>query len=207
MTGEAAHIPLTLAAEFDSRDVLLVVLLGLVPVVGMIAVLYGCYRRCPVNKIIVVYGKVGGGKLFRCVVGGGTFIWPLIQDYGVLSRDPIRVQMEFDDLITQDGAAMKFKAEMTCQITTDPRTLDLAAQHLIGLSEEQLKDVVHNLAMGEVAKAGAGVSAEYVQSNRHGFMNRLNEGLSAEFEKIGIELSRLTLSGFEFRLNGVPGHS
>ena len=32
------------------------------------------YKRCPSNKIIVVYGKTGGEKTAKCVHGGGTFI-------------------------------------------------------------------------------------------------------------------------------------
>ncbi len=204
---ELAHIPLTLAAEIDSSAVLLAVVLGLVPVVGLTAILYACYRRCPANKIIVVYGKIGGGKLFRCVVGGGTFIWPLIQDYELLSRDPIRVQMVLDELPTQDSGAVTFKAEMTCLITSDPQGLDQAAKHLIGLSEEQLKDVVQDIAMGAFATVTGDVSLELVRNNRLGFMDRLNVGLSAELKKIGIEVSRLSLSGVESRLNGVPGES
>ena len=39
------------------------------------------YRRCPSNRVLVVYGKVGGSKTARCIHGGGVMVWPVIQDY------------------------------------------------------------------------------------------------------------------------------
>lgn len=36
------------------------------------------YRRCPSNRILVIYGKVGSNKASKCLHGGGTFVWPLI---------------------------------------------------------------------------------------------------------------------------------
>jgi flotillin len=38
------------------------------------------YRRCPSDKILVIYGKTGGGSA-RCLAGGAAFVWPVIQDY------------------------------------------------------------------------------------------------------------------------------
>lgn len=43
------------------------------------------YKRCPSDKILVIYGKTGGGKSARCVHGGAAFIWPIIQDYAFLT--------------------------------------------------------------------------------------------------------------------------
>jgi len=37
------------------------------------------YRRCPSDRILVVFGSVGAGKASMCIHGGGKFVWPLIQ--------------------------------------------------------------------------------------------------------------------------------
>ena len=52
------------------------------------------YKRCPSNKIIVVYGKTDGEKTAKCVHGGGTFVIPLIQDFGVLSLEPMTTDID-----------------------------------------------------------------------------------------------------------------
>ena len=37
------------------------------------------YKRCPSDKLLVVYGKVSGGKSANCYHGGAAFVWPIIQ--------------------------------------------------------------------------------------------------------------------------------
>ena len=42
------------------------------------------YRRCPSNRILVIFGRVGSGRASRCLHGGGALVWPLIQDWAYL---------------------------------------------------------------------------------------------------------------------------
>ena len=71
--------------EFEMIFALIVV--PLLIVLSLFIFLANQYKRCPSNKIIVVYGKTGGNKTAKCVHGGGTFVIPLLQDYGILSLD------------------------------------------------------------------------------------------------------------------------
>ena len=57
----------------------------------MIVFLATRYKRCPSDKILVVYGKVGVGQSARCIHGGGAFIWPLFQDYTYMSLTPLTI--------------------------------------------------------------------------------------------------------------------
>jgi flotillin len=45
------------------------------------------YKRCPSDKILVVYGRVDKGRSSRCMHGGGALIWPLVQDYAFSQPD------------------------------------------------------------------------------------------------------------------------
>ena len=60
-------------------------IIGLVVFIVAILFVINRYKRCPSNKIIVVFGKVAGNKTAKCVHGGGVFVLPLIQDFSVLS--------------------------------------------------------------------------------------------------------------------------
>ena len=44
-----------------------------------IMLLVNRYKRCPSNKILVVFGKGVGGGTARCIHGGAALVWPLIQ--------------------------------------------------------------------------------------------------------------------------------
>ena len=50
------------------------------------------YKRCPSDRILVVYGKVGGGESAKCIHGGAAFIFPVIQDYQFLDLTPISIE-------------------------------------------------------------------------------------------------------------------
>ncbi|MCY3805794.1 MAG: flotillin family protein, partial [bacterium] len=53
---------------------------GLV-VILLIAILWVAsrYKRCPSDRILVIYGRVGGvGESARCLHGGGALVWPII---------------------------------------------------------------------------------------------------------------------------------
>ena len=61
---------------------------GTMAVFGVIAILaFGFlllvtrYKRCASDEILVVYGRVGGGKASKCIHGGATMVWPLIKDF------------------------------------------------------------------------------------------------------------------------------
>ena len=49
-------------------------LLFLIIALSAIAYAASRFRRCPSNKVIVVYGKVGNNGNARCISGGGVFV-------------------------------------------------------------------------------------------------------------------------------------
>ena len=68
-----------------------IILISVIVVIifGTIAALFSRYKKCPADKILVIYGKVGKGsegaiRSARCVHGGASFIWPVIQSYEFL---------------------------------------------------------------------------------------------------------------------------
>ena len=70
---------------FDPSLLPLILILVLIVIV---AALLKRYRRCPSDKILVVYGSTGKGSA-KCVHGGGVFVWPIIQDYAYLNLTPL----------------------------------------------------------------------------------------------------------------------
>ena len=59
--------------------------LGLILVVvgfATVAAVIRRYRRCPSDKILVVYGKTGGGSP-KCIHGGGKFVCSSFRTYSL----------------------------------------------------------------------------------------------------------------------------
>ena len=58
------------------------VVFGLMLVLALIFImLVTRYKRCASDEILVVFGRVKGGRASRCIHGGATFVIPLFQDY------------------------------------------------------------------------------------------------------------------------------
>ena len=65
-------------------DITLILIIVFVLFVTFAAILRR-YKRCPSDKILVIYGKTGKNKSgsissARCIHGGAAFIWPVFQD-------------------------------------------------------------------------------------------------------------------------------
>ena len=58
-----------------------------------IAFMASRYKRCPSDKILVIYGRVERGRSSKTMHGGGAFVWPLIQDYAYMDLTPITINI------------------------------------------------------------------------------------------------------------------
>ncbi|MBQ5460671.1 MAG: flotillin family protein, partial [Bacteroidaceae bacterium] len=61
------------------------------------------YRRCPSDKILVIYGTTSNKTSARCIHGGGAFVWPIIQDYAYLSLTPISIDANLTNALSRQN--------------------------------------------------------------------------------------------------------
>src|SRR5690606_13155400 len=95
------------------------------------------YKRCPSDKILVIYGRTGGTSA-RCVHGGGAFIWPVIQDYAFLDLKPISIEANLTNALSRQNIRVDVPCRFTIAISTDPDTMGNAAERLLGLRPDQI---------------------------------------------------------------------
>src|SRR3990170_3100852 len=74
------------------------------------------YRRCPSNKVLVVYGRVGGSKTVRCCHGGGRVIWPLIQGYAFLDLTPRTIHIPLKGALSHQNIRVNVPSTFTVAI-------------------------------------------------------------------------------------------
>ncbi|MBQ9411403.1 MAG: flotillin family protein, partial [Bacteroidales bacterium] len=61
------------------------------------------YRRCPSDKILVIYGKTGRLSSAKCIHGGAAFIWPVFQDYAYLDLKPISIECNLTNALSKQN--------------------------------------------------------------------------------------------------------
>ncbi|MBO5447245.1 flotillin family protein [bacterium] len=171
---------------------------GLMTALGLILIslfvfIANQYKRCPSNKIIVVYGKTGGEKTAKCVHGGGTFIIPLIQDYGVLSLEPMTTDIDLRGALSKGNIRVAVPSTFTFGISTDPKIMINAAERLLGLSKPDVITQASDIILGQLRLAIATLTIEEINQDREKFLEQINANVNTELNKIGLEIINVNI--------------
>lgn len=166
------------------------IVLVLVLFVGMIV---SRYRRCPSNRILVVYGRIAGQKAAKCLHGGGTFVWPLIQDYAYLNLDPIVIDIPLEGALSLNNIRVNAPSTFTVGVSTDPVLMNNAAERLLGLDDRKIREQAQDIILGQLRLVIATLSIEEINRDREKFMALINDNVEKEINKIGLELINVNI--------------
>jgi flotillin len=151
------------------------------------------YKRCPSNRILVVYGRVAGGKAAKCLHGGGTLVLPLIQDYAYLHLEPLTIEIPLEGALSQNNIRVNVPSTFTVGISTDPVLMNNAAERLLPLNPQQIRELAQDIILGQLRLVIATLSIEEINRDREKFMHLINENVEKEINKIGLELINVNI--------------
>ena len=151
------------------------------------------YKRCPSDKILVVYGKTGGGSA-RCIHGGGAFIWPIIQDYSFLSLIPISIEANLTNALSKQNIRVDVPSKFTVGISTEQDSMGNAAERLLGLSSDQIQELARDILFGQLRLVIATMSIEEINSDRDRFLENVSNNVEQELKKIGLKLINVNVT-------------
>jgi flotillin len=152
------------------------------------------YRRCPSNAVLVVYGAVGGGQSAKTVHGGGTFVWPIIQDYDYLTLEPIQIEIPLRDALSHENIRVNVPSVFTVAIGTEPAVMQNAAIRLLGLKTDQVKKQAEDIIFGQLRQVIASMRIEDINRDRDAFLGNIHQNLEPELEKIGLVLINVNIT-------------
>ena len=167
--------------------------LPLLIVLTLLAFVANQYKRCPSNKIIVVYGKTGDNTTAKCVHGGGTFVIPLIQDYGVLSLEPLATDIDLRGALSKGNIRVAVPSTFTFGISTKPAIMINAAERLLGLSKQDIIAQASDIILGQLRLAIATLTIEEINQDREKFLEQININVNTELNKIGLEIINVNI--------------
>lgn len=104
------------------------------------------YKRCPSDRILVVYGKIGRGadqqaRSSKCIHGGAAFIWPIIHSYSFLDLTPISIEINLTSALSKQNIRVDVPSRFTVGVSTEPNVMNNAAERLLGLSQETISNL------------------------------------------------------------------
>ena len=155
------------------------------------------YKRCPSNKILVIYGKTGGGSAAKCVHGGAAFVLPLLQDYEYLDLEPFVVPIDLDNALSQENIRVSVPTTVTAAISNQPGIMHNAAIRLLGLSREKVQSQAQDIILGQMRAVIATMKIEEINQDRQAFMAKVNDAVSTEMEKIGLSVINVNIKDLD----------
>ena len=111
------------------------------------------YRRCPPNRLMVIYGRgLDGNNAAKVIHGGAVFVVPLMQDYAYLSLDPMR--LELPHTLSQEAMekGVKLPQTWTFAVSPDAELSQHAAVRLLGLPTAEIMRLAEDLVAGRIEK-------------------------------------------------------
>ena len=168
--------------------------IGVVVLVLLIMALLNRYRRCPSDKILVVYGTTGDRGSAKCVHGGGTFVWPVLQDYAYLSLTPIGIDANLTNALSRQNIRVDVPCRFTVGISTEPESMLAAAERLLGLQSSQIQEMARDILFGQLRLVIATMSIEELNSDRDKFLEAITANVEVELKKIGLRLINVNVT-------------
>ena len=120
---------------------------GILLITTTILVLANRYRRCPSDKILVVFGSVGANQASRCIHGGGALVWPIIQESAYLSLTPITMSIPLQNALSQQNIRIHVPSTFTVGISTEPAIMQNAAERLLGLAPRAIDEMAQEIIL------------------------------------------------------------
>lgn len=154
------------------------------------------YKRCPSNKILVVYGRTGSGAA-KCVHGGAAFVWPVFQSYEWLNLEPFVVPIDLDSALSQENIRVSVPTTVTAAISTEPGIMQNAAIRLLGQGLAEVQKQAQDIILGQMRAVIATMEIEEINRDRQAFMEKVNEAVSVELEKIGLAVINVNIKDIE----------
>jgi flotillin len=190
-SSEAASGPLAVFGAIPAA-----VILGLAVAVvlgGLALMLVNRYVRCPANKILVISGRVGGEGAARCISGGGTLVWPVIQEYAFLDLDPLRIDVKLPDALSLENIRISVPSVFTVAIGIEETVRQNAAIRLLNLTHPQVEATARDIIIGQLRAVIATMSIDQINRDREAFLQRVQHQLEPELLKVGLTLLNVNI--------------
>ena len=157
------------------------------------------YRRCPSDKILVIYGKTGKNSTgsissARCIHGGAAFIWPVFQDYAFLDLKPISIECNLTNALSKQNIRVDVPCRFTVGISTEPENMTNAAERLLGLSVDSIQNIATDILFGQLRLVIATMDIEEINADRDKFLANVSTNVEAELRKIGLKLINVNVT-------------
>lgn len=172
----------------------IIVVLVILTLVGLMS----RYRRCASDEILVVFGTAGKKSVTdpatgknetvvlpsKIIHGGGTVVFPIIQDWKKMSLKPIQIQTSVSGVSSQ-MISVSIPVTLTTGIGTTDELMQNAASRFLTARPDEISEQIRDILIGEMRSLMATMTIEEINADRVKFLGKAKENIEAELNKVG----------------------
>ncbi|MEN6471467.1 MAG: SPFH domain-containing protein [Clostridiaceae bacterium] len=181
-----------------NNPIILMLVIAIVVVTTLILVL-SRYKKCPSDKIMVIYGKVGSNpdgssRSARCIHGGAAFIWPIFQASEYLDLTPLSISVDLTSALSRQNIRIDVPSRFTVGISTEAGVMQNAAERLLGLKLNEIQELAKDIIFGQLRLVIATMDIEEINTDRDKFLEAVSGNVETELKKIGLRLINVNVT-------------
>lgn len=182
-----------------TSSVLISIMVIAVVLFTLLLVVLTRYRRCPSDKVLVIYGKVGTNKdgtnrSAKCIHGGAAFIWPVIQAYEYLDLTPMSINVDLTNALSHQNIRVDVPSRFTVGISVEQGVMQNAAERLLGLKLMEIQELAKDIIFGQLRLVIATMDIEEINTDRDKFLEAVSHNVETELKKIGLRLINVNVT-------------
>lgn len=180
-------------------EVMIIVIIAVVILFTTFIAMLTRYKRCPSDRILVIYGKVGrnangANASAKCVHGGAAFIWPVFQHYEFMSLTPMAITVDLKNALSKQNIRIDVPSRFTVGISTEPGIMQNAAERLLGLKLDEIEELAKDIIFGQLRLVVATMDIEEINTDRDLFLEEVSRNVETELKKIGLRLINVNVT-------------
>ncbi len=152
------------------------------------------YKRCPSDKVLVIFGRVEKGRSSKTIHGGGAFVWPLIQDYAYLSLTPITISIPLENALSLQNIRINVPSTFTVGVSTTQEIMSNAAERILRLPQNAIEEMAKEIIFGQLRLTVASLTIEQINQDRESFLESIRRNVEPELNKIGLQLINVNIT-------------
>ena len=181
----------------------------------LVAFVASRYHVAGANEALIIAGSRGanvrdergqavsarGDKGVKVVVGGGTFIMPLINRVGKLKLTARQIAVQLTDAVTSQGIKVQVQGVATFKIGRDVESLRNAAERFLDAKPEQVDSIVKNVLEGSLRSIVGTLTIEELIRDRQKLLQQVQDAAKGDLETSGLVIDAFTIQSFSDESN------
>lgn len=188
----------------------LLIIVAVVVVALLVSYVASRYRVANANEALIVAGSRGakvrdergevaaeGGRVddkgIKVVVGGGTFVLPLVHKVGRMKLTARQISVALPDAVTSQGIKVAVQGVATFKIGRDVESIRNAAERFLDAKDEQVDSIVKNVLEGSLRSIVGTLTIEELIMDRQKLLQQVQDSAKGDLATSGLQIDAFTI--------------